>query len=351
MARDKWPPSLLAREALVNVSSWRSKSAVLVILTVLVGSVFPLFMVREATSLAVQLDSLVAEGRGVVIFTSYSSDMSARITRASCEHLADATGVQRAGLLEYPDPKKGQTASVMVMELGGKTSLAHASVTLFPQLRLYGALVGSAINTHAGPTSLSVGGAAVRAAPLATQPEGISVNSTLVLPLEATTATGDTCIAVLDPTVNAEELMPLLHSRLNILDNPIRASEQLERNLDPLSIYLDRPTRFLPLLLAAVGALTAAVLNQLRASEFAAYRMSGTTRRSLALIVFLEQGLITGLGLTSALATTLVVRDQLLSPLSTACWAFAAFGLWWILAITLTIPILLRRPSRLAKDR
>lgn len=357
MTTDSWRLSALLREAERNVLSWRSRMVVLIALAVLVGAGSAVFSTYEARSLNAQIEALRTQGRGVVVYTSLDSTNPVQISRASCEGLARIPGVERAGSVDYGFQGEGATQSVFdavtrdVPQIGPDTQLLRVSTTLLPKLRDHQTLTGSAIARAQGSTRILVEGTSVETTTLESQPAGLSVNSALILPLDAGTVATDKCIVVLDARTTAASAMDSLGSRLRTSGGEMTRAEELNSPIDPVTIFQGRATRFLPLLLAAVGALIAGVLNLLRSSELAAYRMSGTSARSLGVMLLFEQLLVCGLGAVSATAALWVLRNDLVSFASSLSWAVAGFCLWVVIAGILSVPVLLRRPNRLAKDR
>jgi len=91
--------------------------------------------------------------------------------------------------------------------------------------------------------------------------------------------------------------------------------------------------------------------NRLRTGEWAAYRMSGTSSRSLALIQLIEQFAIAGcLVLATALASV-ALTPSLIAPAATLLIGVASGALWMMIATLIGIDLPFRKPTDLAKDR
>lgn len=360
MRPDRWHFHAIFREANRNVFSWRSKMAPLLVLAILLGTGSVLFGAWESQGLKTQLADLQMRGRGVITFTSLEEQNPTAIGRSSCEALSEFSEVERAGSLYFgPKSPIGSNSSVFVEsqvtrdipQIGPSIWLFRASNTLIPELRDHTTVTGSAIAVASGSTRIVLDGVSVETATLAKQPEGVRVNSNVVLPMDATITATDTCIAVLAPFQNSMETMPKLAAYLSVSGGAMTFAETLSSPIDPVSLFLVRSTQYLAVALGILGAVTAFILNQLRASEFAAYRMSGTSARSLTLITTIEHGLITAVAAVAATATTLVVQNDLLAPIATLERTIAGLLIWWAAASITTLAITLRKPSRLAKDR
>lgn len=92
-------------------------------------------------------------------------------------------------------------------------------------------------------------------------------------------------------------------------------------------------------------------LNRVRTGEWAAYRMSGTSPRSLFVLLSLEQALLAGCLALSGALPTLAAASSLVSPVATAGIVLAAAALWVIAGVVMSVDLPLRQPTNLAKDR
>lgn len=344
MQRDGWSLPALAREAVRNVFAARSKLFIIALLAIIAGTAMSLFLAFEANAFRERLAGLDAQGRNLVVFSSASQEKPAQISRASCERLAGAPSVERAGLL-IAGP------SVIAIQLGQSVTTLQASTSLFPQLRVHQALIGSALKQPAGGGMVTTDRGVLETVRAAPQPEGLSSNSSIVLPLDPAVIRGDTCIAVLQPFAQAAQVIPTLAAQLDAEGGALLGAEATKQTLDPIALHLERTTRYLPLLIGLAGALIAGLANQLRAGELAVYRLSGTSRRSLAMILLLEQALIAGLGMTAATAALAATAPYLVSVPASFAWVLAGFALWLLAAAVFSIPVVARSALSMAKDR
>ena len=183
------------------------------------------------------------------------------------------------------------------------------------------------------------------------QPDAIGSNSAVVVGLRPQVTTIPACFMVLSPDADGTRVVDRLITELRSSGAPIAGSTEFTEPLNPIRVYLQRPTRYLPLLLALVGASSAGTLTRRRAGEWAAYALSGTSPRSLLTIQALEQIGLAGCFTLAAAAATGALAGHLLDPTATLLRCLAAGALWIIVAVLLGIDLPLRRPTDLAKDR
>ncbi|SNS90984.1 hypothetical protein SAMN06309944_1328 [Micrococcales bacterium KH10] len=346
MQRDRWRLAPFLHEAARNVFDFRAKLFPAVLLAVLAGSGLAAISAIESTGIENQLKDLQQQGRLVYTLTSQDPSKPVEIDRASCEALADQPGVDRAGLV------KG-IGFYDVPQIGTGMIISAASSSLFPELTTHGALVGSALRESGPAFNLKLpDGYVAQAMVLPAQPSGIDTNSMVLVPLRADQQTGDSCRVVFERHGNPKEAGDRALASLQAHGSePLVANTPHQENIDPVAAYLKRASRFLPLLIGILGGFAAAVINRVRLSEFAAYRLSGTSGRSLALLMWTEQALLAGTLASATAVATLVLRNYPISP-DTVIYGGLTAGLAWIATATLfTIDIAWRRPTDLAKDR
>ncbi len=342
---DLWSMCALLRESTGNVFVAHSRLLILVVVAIVAGVGSSLFIAYEANALRIQLAALDTNGRNVVIFaTASSASGESQIDRHSCERLANSAGVTRSGLLT-----RGPRTTVL--QLGKDMSIAQASTNLFPQLREHQALIGSALTDLPFHGLISTDLGTFEAAVGSEQPVGIDTNSSLVLPLAPSTQSGTECLVVLDPFASADEQIPVLAAELDVSGQPIAGRQVTPQSIDPIYQFLSRVSQYLPLLIGVAGALVAALRNHLRAGEFAAYRLSGTSARSLAVIIFFEQAIVAGFGVLAATATLVLVHSYLLSFVGSFTWMFSAFAFWVAGSCIASLPVIMRGTMAMSKDR
>lgn len=301
---------------------------------------------HQADTLSATLAELQSRGRNVVVASLSSPDSASTVTRESCEALALYAQVERSGLVQPSDRTD-------FAELGPLVPVQKTSATLVPLLGASDAVVGSALaaggsmprtlRTPEGQLLDSIVGPAL--------PAGVPVNSVLSVPLDLDTTTGTYCVAVVESYIPLSEARRLVLADLQIRGDPLLVSTPFSEDVDIVSIYLGRTERFLPAGIAVLAAFSTLALSRSRSSELAAYRLSGTSRRSLAIIVVLEQATIAGFYVASATATVLVAGLHMRDPAVPVLWATVGALAWTLCAGSAASVATLRRASGLAKDR
>ena len=348
MQRDAWRAGPLVHESVRNVADWRARLFPTLVLAVVGGAALASLSCLESAALQDQLSALRLDGRLVVAISSADPQQPVAISRASCEGLVDQPDVDRAGIV---------TAAGFydVPQLGANVPVAAASTTLFPELTGATALVGSALRPPGADFHLTLPSGVALAHVMPVQPKGVDTNSGVVVALTPSTTSGPSCRVVLSTLASSAEAVPRVVAALQVVGSkPVTANSAFQDNIDPIHQYLTRTSRNLPLLLGVLGGFAAAVINRVRLSEFAAYRLSGTSGRSLGLQIALEQLLIGGVlasstALAGAVAVGLLGYPASLSSIVLA--GFAAAGVWVLVTALFTLDIPLRRPTDLAKDR
>ncbi|MET4781723.1 hypothetical protein [Glaciihabitans sp. UYNi722] len=345
MHRDRWVFPQLAREATKNVFDTHSRLYGLLVVAVLIGVAIPLYSAWESGQLLTQLHEEANQGRNVLTISALDQKSPAEISRRSCEGLTHDSDVLRAGVRESQGTSD-------FSQLGTLIPVTAVSVTLLPELGHYGAVVGNAIRKTGPPFHLVMPDGTVQTAAVGTtQPDVIGTASSVAVGLSPDVTESTRCFVVLDPLARAAAVSDRLVAELESTGGALIADDQFSEPRDPIETYLVRPDRFLPLLLAFAGAITAGAMGRLRTGEWAAYRMSGTSSRSLLIIQLLEQASIAGCLVVTASLTTAIVWPRMVSPLSTVLEAVAAGALWVVVSVLVCIDIPFRTPTTLAKDR
>jgi hypothetical protein len=365
--RDRWHLGLLAREAGRNVAGRGSRMLPVLALAVLTGAGSTAFVALETQQLRTELADLAADGRGVLLVSAASPDAPARIDRASCEALTGQPGIARAGVLEPAD-------RLDLLPVGTRLPAQRASTTLFPELAGADLLVGSALSDRTdGTFYVTTGGSdgeggeggeggevttAVHAGP---HPEGLGSTFTITLPPDPGQPEATGCAVVLDELTDTAAALPAVTAQLGVTGNPVAAIEVLRATNDPAADYLDRTSRWLPVLLGLIGAVATAITTRLRASEIAVYRMSGTSPTSVMTLLAFESLLLAGTAAIAATAAALALTlagptgsggaGYFLDPTVPVLWGLALAGTWATATLFATTDLAVRRPDDLAKDR
>jgi hypothetical protein len=346
LQRDGWSPGLLQREALLNVLGRSSRLRVFILIAVFLGASQVTFSAMQAVTLERTLDVDGNQGRNVLIFRSASSESKVEIDRASCDSLVEVRGVQRAGLII---PASRET----FFQLGPTVPVVRASATLIPGLKEHDAVIGEAIWQGSSPVRLASPneGGPLEAVIGTVQPAGIDTNSAVTLALRIDQVSGPLCFAVLEKHARADDFLPSLQSTLRVAGGTIAGAEILRLPIDPLDVFLLRPERWLPAVLGVLGGLSAGLLNRSRSGELAVYRLSGTSARSLALLLFLEQFLLAGILVTAGTVASVALSRYLPGVAGPICWSVVSGSAWLTVSTLTTLGMLFRSPMELGKDR
>lgn len=238
------------------------------------------------------------------------------------------------------------------LRLGRNIPIVVASESLFPNLGTYDALIGASLISAAKPTVLRTSsGQDLYAAGGQAAPDSLGVGNAVTLLLEPSIKYGSQCVVFLSKFSDQQKNISLLAGQLNVVGAPIAGRAQLTESVDTVSGYIRRPGRHLPLIVGLMGAVASGLLNRGRASELASYRLSGTTRRSLAILIALEQSLVAGVGLASGIFALILLSQYFFNLLSAIfSLAVGVFG-WLFLGCLLSLPVIVKTPTELVKDR
>lgn len=341
---DRWRFADLAREALRNVFGSGARLLPAVALAGLFGTGSVATLVLEQNALHDEIAALTDQGRGVVIFTEASPERPGYIGRGSCEQLVDTKGVEAAGLVVF---MTGTDAAPFVIDAPAR----RASSTLVPALGEADVVVGSTLADHQGPFRVLIHGQSFDAVVAGPSREGTGTAYSLTFPLLPHDTAAGMCVAILDPILDADDLVPTLATQLNVGGNPISGKEVLVHPSDPIEDYLTRLSRHTPLALGLIGGFITAVITRTRGSELAVYRLSGTTRSSLLTVMLVENLLIAGVAASATAVAGLVLAAYLFDPATAIITGFALAGTWAVIASVATLDLPFRRPTDLAKDR
>ena len=267
--------------------------------------------------------------------------------------LNEFNGVKLAGLSPEGSDR------LKLAQLGDLAQIRSISPTLIPQLHVYDLVIGEAAAEKAGLHTTGE-----REITIAT-PEGTTLNALIVPDLGAEVNStlsafqtldpakthGDNCRVVLENMADVDAMTPILAASLGAVDGTVDGASMFQEQIDVKAEFLNRIERFAPLAAGIFGGLIFAILAYMRSSELAAYRHSGTSPRSLGVMLGLEAALTAGMFFTAGSLAVLVFHTDLLTPVGTLMWLAAGAGIWIATAWILTLPILRRKPSDMAKDR
>lgn len=344
--RQGWSVFLLLREALLNVFAWRSGGTFIIAFAIFAGAGQVVYMSAQWERLEASLLEQESRGHGVYDFAAADVRLAAAISRTSCDHLDKITGVDSAGIIQ-------EERRESFTQIGSTVRVVAVSQTLVKELEHYDAVVGSALGFQPGTevTLFSPNLGFLHAVVGGVQESRLALGSAVAVALPPDRSTAETCTATLVKNAESRELVPVLQSSLHVSGGSIVAAERFTSTHDLTAAYLDRVERFFPLLLGVAGASIAFVSYKLRSNQLAAYRLSGTSRVDLMVLLMFEQALASGVFVTASVTATVVMllsRDS--TPYATSGWALLG-GITWLLTFTLSAALLSRQNvAQLAKD-
>jgi hypothetical protein len=341
MLRKGWLWHNLLREAALNTFGWRARGSVAVTLAILIGSGQVLYMVTAWQAFASATTDQVEHGRNVIDYTAPDSTRPVEIDRASCEAIAQADSVKGAGALV----NLGRST---FLQLGMSVQVFAGSSTLIPALRDENVVIGSALGMPSGKATISAAEYGTLSGVVGSPDEmALGISSAIVIPLSPDVLSIATCTVNLQRYDRGDDSIAAMMTATG----PLIAMPRITAPYDLTAAFLARLDRFLPLALGALGGMVTAFQYRLRGSEAAAYRLSGTSRRDLATLFFLEQALTVAVMATSGVLAAFVLRPLVESPESIAAWVLVSALAWLTSFGALTVSVILKDPTQLAKER
>lgn len=329
----------LVRESLLNTVRRGSALWAVAVIAVLTGSGAAAFAFVQEREFVELLADQHAKGRGVIVIASASAEREAAIDRSSCEALANRPDVRRSGLLV-------QSRRTDLPTLGADIQVVGVSVGLHPTLVEHEAVVGPALGADQGPLRLLLDGRSVDAIVAGGGVPMSGMDSAVAVSLAPGVEAGPYCLVDLMDRARVGDVATELVAALRSDSADLVASPALRESVDVLDLHARRVERFAPVVLGAFGAACTFLVNWLRSSAFAAYRLSGTRREELLLLVVLEQVLVAGLYATSGVLAVFVMGG----PPATGPWVVVG-ALVWVALAPVSWLAAGRNPFRMAKDR
>lgn len=343
-----WRSRALLREAFLNSVNLRSRTFISLAVAVMAGSTAVAFYASESTHFAEGLQDLEIRGSNILTLQSATPHKDIAISRTSCEALTRLPEVERAGLLI-------DAGSLDIPEIGANTRIFTASTTLFRQLATEPGVIGFKLTRSRAPRTVTVAPSQTRQlGTLVQQPEGIPTNSAVVFPLPAGTSSGPVCIVSLTRFHDPKAVAPTLAAALETQGGPIMGDPELPLTSDPVHDWNTRPGQYLPLVLGILGGLLTSTVTWTRSSELAAYRLSGTSRRSIGILVTLESLFPAGsylLSAAAALSAATIVGAHILSPTEQMNWVLAGAVGWSTVGAVGALRSMLASPAKMTREK
>lgn len=342
--RDGWRMRHLWREANRNVFSRHSRLLLLLCFGVLTAAGTSAFAAYQWASFTDALAVSALHGRNTIAFQSADVTAPAEIDRGSCEALIAQPGVVHAGGVSL-------IGSDTFAQLGPAVQVYAASPTLLPQLAVADVVVGRELGfTGDGRLLLMPDGSTLVAAEGREEPAGLNLGSAVAVPMTPTQKTVERCVVTLDRFVDATEATPRISSSLRATGGAVAATSEFSENTDPVDAFVNRPDRYLPVVLGVLCGIVGLGMNRFRSSDIASYRFSGTAVRSMFLLLFFEQSLLAGSFAAAGSLALAFIPGFFVQPSAQIPWVLAGAAAWLIVATT-NLPLSRGDPSSLSKDR
>lgn len=346
MEIDRWRLRFIAREAVLNVGSTRSRLFPMLAITVVLGTAMSCYLAVEGTAFSDSLDRLREQGRTVVVFQSVDPDDPVAINTATCESISTRPDVVRAGAI-----LPGERADIL--PLGSRIPTYRVSTTLVPELRGTDAVIGATLSHRSAGAlqQLKISGDVFDGVVGARQPEGIGVNAVVAFPLLPTDATSPVCIVEFEDFAARDAAVPSVAAELRSRGQPIAGVAVLRETVDVVDVYLHRMSALLAVALGVLAGGTIGVGLLLRSAEIAVYRLSGSARTSVLGILALECSLLAAAGGAAGTLTAVLLWPWMVSPLATVSSTMVFTATTALTSSTFAWIVVRRPPSDLAKDR
>lgn len=343
-----WRNTDLLLEAVKNVFAPKSRLRTLLLFVVILGVAFTAFRSVEISRLDRDVHHLADAGRNILSVQGQQSSSGFKISRTSCEALADTTGVIAAGVLV-------QEQRLSTPQLGFSVPTYAASLSLVPELRSVDVVVGTSLRK--GETgskfNLAIEGVAHSAIVGELKPNGLPLNGAITKAISPGVEEVDQCIVILDQRQHANSMKTQILTSLEVRNSSPSTQAVVADLSNPYEQFHNRIARFAPLALSLLLSVIIGGLAQSRSNELAAYRLSGTSRLSLVKLLCFEAAVILTIYWASGvLAASLMLYAQpfgfqlsmLADHLAVASGTLALSGVF--------LAVLSRRsPMELAKDR
>lgn len=325
-----WRISALTREAMENLTAPGSRLFPLALLCVFTAAALAVNTHVERSRLDSELADLRAEGWNTVTLVAEPDPAHQRgIDADSCAHLSRLDGVRAAGGLEY-------TTARPVPQLGGSPSaLTLVDWRLTGQELTPTAFLGADIARLAGyPERLrvKVGSQSVlaNARPMTYPLTSLDLSASVVLSVGFGPRYVANCVVVLEDwavgTMSSEVL-----NAVNVNGTPpaVVSGNSAEH---PYDRFTERTSRWFPLFAGLLLGLVSHFVNRARASEYAVYRLAGTSRVDAWALGQFELGMVSGLYFLSGVAG-LAVLDAL-DPIVVGAWPMMGLGALALLVVS-----------------
>lgn len=222
--------------------------------------------------------------RGTQVFTITAprADGAVLLSRSSCERIADDPRIVRAGVAE-------SAGNRYIPQLGRRAQIVRVSSSLVPEAYETGSAIGEHISPGGSRVNIGLDENVLHAVTLPPLPEGVDLNSAIVVPLPPQQTWVTTCVVVARPGADMAQVAASAVSRLTTRGHAAPAVLFTEQDAeDHVTAYAQRATPAIVIGSGVLAGILLAVLVRTRREEFGVYRLAGTTGRELTVIVVAE---------------------------------------------------------------
>lgn len=358
MSRRSWRLSALCVEAVRNVFNAGSRLRLVALFVIGVGSALSLFALYEWRQLESDVKALQRDGWSVYIIGDVAGEVDGGIAASSCSRLSSSTEVTSvAGIAERALEQFTQLGprTVPIVTVGmsssqhdlRNTAPTTESIPVMASDELVGSLNGARRLTNRYGTSYDI----TRRLPDELALAGLSGSLVVPVPLERMTGDVQECVVTVAPWSDGN-IGARLASSVSARTLQLSTRQVHSIGSHPYDRFLDRTGT---VIFPAVGIVVAVVIGlsmRSRASELGVYRISGTSRTALMVLLGLENFLILGCWAFSAATASLVI-ERLSDLPTTASWVrqLLALGTCSAVAACFAVISALRDVTTMLKDR
>ncbi|WP_092915200.1 hypothetical protein [Agrococcus baldri] len=343
MARDGLRPAAIVREALLNATGGRIGTVALSCVVIALGATLSAVAAVDHASFTADQQVLTAAGGQVAVIAS-STRAEVQIDRRSCERLANRSEVARAGLI-------WNSHRTVVGPTGLGVPVVEVSTSLVPELSASTAVIGIGLAAQMNPGHVVIDDVPVAAVPGSDQPEGIPLDAAIAVTAPISARSGERCLVEFEPGAESASALAAATAQIRVFGGPVIATLTHQDATSAVQRHLDRPSRWMSLLVGVLGGGLLALTIVGRQSAVASYRVSGVAPIALRWILTLETAWFAGLIAISNTAGLIALQAwhpsfaaDALRGLAAACIA--------LLVSAMATELVARRPlHRQLKDR
>lgn len=319
-----WQISELCVEAIRNVFGRGSRLRIVSLLAVTTGAGLSLFSMFEWRELRSDVEALNEDGWNTFV-VAVPDDSDNGVSARSCSRLADTQGVVSVAAI-------GTRTPTQFVELGARTvpvvavglSSLPDDAPVVPPSEATPVMVGTDLlrSLESVRTLVSRTGITYSIThSLPTELELANLSGSVVVPVPLSEMRGEVEQCYVSVEAWSDEAIGVrLASSVSVTTLPVSVRRVLESGgAHPYDRFLARSSATVYFGVGVVMACASALSMRSRASEFGVYRVAGTTKMALAVLLALENALVVGIWALSA-ATSSIALEHFTSLPTTSSW-------------------------------